>query len=129
MNTYAKVIFLHQKKGLTIREIAEMLTDELTAYDGFNEQHPPIIMVQRIIANEINQVRAVEQLVFRLEMKELRDGQMVSRAVKVIDKATGNVYDTIKDAAFWLNINPATLSKKLSGYRTNNTTIQYYIAP
>ena len=75
MNTYAKVIFLHQKKGLTIREIAEMLRDELTDYDGFGEQHLPIVMVQRIIANEINQIRAVEQLVFRLEMKEMRDGQ------------------------------------------------------
>lgn len=45
---------------------------------------------------------------------------------KVICTKTKIIYNSIKECAEKNNIIPATLSKKLKGTRTNNTTFKYY---
>ena len=45
---------------------------------------------------------------------------------KVIDIVNNIIYKSIEDAAISINIRPNTLSRKLSGIRTNNTNFKYY---
>jgi len=45
---------------------------------------------------------------------------------KVINTDTNIIYNNILEASRKENINKSTLQSKLSGYRTNNTSLQYY---
>ncbi len=45
---------------------------------------------------------------------------------KVIDKGTGKVYESIKDAATDKTIDISTLRRRLNGVFKNNTTLEYY---
>jgi hypothetical protein len=45
---------------------------------------------------------------------------------KVINNITNVIYSSILEASIKENINKSTLQSKLSGYRTNNTNLQYY---
>lgn len=124
MNTYAKVIFLYYRSGLTIRMIAEVLHNELNRYADFGSGYTPTEKTQKIIATEINQIEAIRQE--EMKEKNLCETPMEKRAVKVVDTQTGQVFETILQAAIWNNINSTTLQKKLSGQRTNDTSIRYY---
>jgi hypothetical protein len=67
MNTYAKVIYLHFKKQLTIRDIAMVMDAELRPYDDFTyrgkvQKYPPIKKVQLIITNEMAEISRQEAL-------------------------------------------------------------------
>lgn len=44
---------------------------------------------------------------------------------KVVDINTGNIYNSLNEAALALNINKTTLSKYLLGKRTNKTNLKY----
>lgn len=46
-------------------------------------------------------------------------------AKKVIDTVTGTIFGCAKDAAAFLNIKYSTLTKMLSGFRPNRTTLRY----
>jgi len=43
----------------------------------------------------------------------------------VLDMQTGIYYESVLDASFAISINKTTLSNKLNGRRTNNTTLKY----
>lgn len=47
-------------------------------------------------------------------------------AKKVIDSVSGQIFDCIKDAAKFYNLNPGTLCNYLSGARTNKTNLKYF---
>lgn len=53
-------------------------------------------------------------------------GSLNTSSKKVVDKNTGVVYDTIKEAAEKNLINYATLLKKLQGKIKNNTSLKYF---
>lgn len=45
---------------------------------------------------------------------------------KVIDKETGTIYNTIKEAAKVLGCHPDTLTRRFTGKRKNNTSFDFY---
>jgi hypothetical protein len=47
-------------------------------------------------------------------------------AVKMIDTSNGKIFDTLKEAAEYFNINTSTLCSMLNGYYKNKTTLIYY---
>jgi len=45
---------------------------------------------------------------------------------KVIDKETGNIYQSVKDASVDKGLDVSTLRRRLNGIFKNNTTLEYY---
>lgn len=94
MSTYEKTIFLFFKKGLSIREIVDIIPDELTRYRHLAAKYGmmtkwetvedvlchPVEAAQKIIGNEIatmfllgneNEYQNLRAAVFKMAEKEL----------------------------------------------------------
>lgn len=61
----------------------------------------------------------------REHTKNARKKISQSQYKKVIDTITGHIYQSVVDAAKAFGLRPNTLSRKLSGVRTNNTSLKY----
>jgi group I intron endonuclease len=59
-------------------------------------------------------------------MSEKAIGRIPGTAKKVIDTATGRVFNSAKEAALYAGINHGTMKDRLNGRRTNKTTYKYY---
>lgn len=51
--------------------------------------------------------------------------QLIKISKKVIDTETNIIYNSVKEAADFFNINRSTLTQYLCGFRTNKTTLKY----
>ena len=123
MNTYAKIIYLYFKKQFTIREISELISNELSKYEEFGLNLSNLEKVQLTIGNEYAQTQKLK------EVDNMIEGEvppMMKRSVQVIDTSNGKIYETITKAAFYNNINKYTLTSMLNGLKTNKTTLLKY---
>lgn len=57
--------------------------------------------------------------------KKLSEEHKLSLCKKVIDTETNMIYNSVKEAADFFNINRSTLTQYLCGFRTNKTTLKY----
>ena len=57
--------------------------------------------------------------------KKLSEKHRLSLCKKVIDTETNIIYNSVKEAADFFNINKSTLTQYLCGFRTNKTTLKY----
>jgi hypothetical protein len=51
--------------------------------------------------------------------------QLIKISKKVIDTETNIIYNSVKEAADYFNINRSTLTQYLCGFRKNKTTLKY----
>lgn len=58
--------------------------------------------------------------------REARSRISEAGSKRVINTQTGEVFSSVKVAAAKIGLRPNTLSRKLSGIRSNNTTLKYY---
>lgn len=124
MNLYPKIIKLHFKNGVTIRELSEVFKDELNDYNEFGFKLSNLEKVQMIVSTELNQIEKLRQ---ESKLDEINN-VFFKDNIPVINTSNGVIYESIQVAAKKEYINAATLQKKLSGQRTNNTNLRIYKA-
>ena len=61
----------------------------------------------------------------RMKLSAIHSGGKHHNAKKVVDTATGNIYDCGKDAANAFGMKYTTLRNKLNGQKPNRTTLMY----
>jgi len=122
MTLYPKIIKLHFKNGVTIRELSEVFRDELSDFNEFGFKLSNLEKVQMIVSNEIVQIEKLRQETKSDEINNV----FPKESMQVINTANGVIYESIQVAAKKEYINVATLQKKLSGQRTNNTNLRIY---
>lgn len=124
MTTYAKIIYLYFKKQFTIREISELISNELSKYEEFgNGGLTNLEKVQFTVGNEYKQIQKIKY------NDTVSDYTPVNgRSIKVINTESGVIYPSIVDAAEKFDgRHHNILREMLNGHRPNTTPLIKYI--
>lgn len=127
MNTYQKVIYLYFKKDFSIREIAEIIPDELReyrelTYRGNSKVYPPLIAVQKIIGNELATLYLLEE---REEQKQPKP-RYNARPVIAVKNGKSRKFDNLRQAADELKIERKNITLCCNGKRNTAGGYRWY---
>lgn len=113
----------HYGKKLS-EEIKRKLSEAHKGKEGLKGDKNPMYHRKGELSPHFGKPRSEET---KIKIGEANSGDKHGMAKRILDTSTNIIYNTMQEAALAHNINYSTLSKYLTGSRTNKTTLIFYI--